>query len=154
TVSAAPAPPQPVSIPTPAARAEPLSVPQTRVELPPPQPLSADAVASTQPPEEVPSTPAPSNPKPPKSRPARTVASQRPEAAGPSTPPAPPVQPPASEPERPPIQEIVPQAELNRLLAEAVKTKQEILQRLEQARKHRLSAKDQELRDQALSFVR
>jgi hypothetical protein len=48
----------------------------------------------------------------------------------------------------------VPPAELNRLQAEAVKTKQEIRQRLEQARKHKLSANDQTLRDQALTFVR
>jgi hypothetical protein len=157
TVSAAPVPPKPVSLPPSAAPSEPLSVPQTQVELPPAQPLSQDAIASTQPLEEVPSTPVPHNNKPQRPGSSRTAASQRTETAAPSAPPAassPPVQPQSTEPERPPIQEIVPPAELNRLQAEAVKSKQEIAQRLEQFRKRRLSPKESELKEQVQSFVK
>jgi hypothetical protein len=59
-----------------------------------------------------------------------------------------------TEPERPPIQEIVPPAELNRLQAEAVKSKQEISQRLEQIRRRRLNRQDQDTRERVQSFVR
>jgi hypothetical protein len=47
----------------------------------------------------------------------------------------------------------VPAAELNRLQADAIKTKQEVLQRLELARKRRLTPKEQKLRAEAISFV-
>lgn len=153
TASALPVLPKPVSLPTPAPPSGPLSVPQTRVELPPPQPLSADAVASTQPPEETPITPVPRNPKLPRPRP--PASAPRTETVAPTTPATstPAAQPQPAE-ERAPIQEIVPAAELNRLQAEAVKSKQEILQRLEQLRKHRLTRQEQDLKEQVLSFVK
>ena len=47
----------------------------------------------------------------------------------------------------------MPQAELNRLQAEAIKTKEEIRHRLEQVRKRHLNAKEQKLKDEAISFV-
>jgi hypothetical protein len=48
----------------------------------------------------------------------------------------------------------VPAAEQSRFQAEAVKSKQEINQRLEQFRKKRLSPKEQDLKDQVQSFVK
>jgi hypothetical protein len=150
TANATPAPPRPVSLPTHEPPPAQLSVPQTKAELPPPQPLSADAVASTQPLDEAPSTPAPRNNKPAKPR-APAVA-PRAETVGPAAAQTLPAPPPAES--RPPIQEIVPAAELNRLQAEAEKSKREIRQRLEQARKHRLSPQEQDLREQVLSFVK
>jgi hypothetical protein len=48
----------------------------------------------------------------------------------------------------------VPQAELNRLQAEAVKSRQEISQRLEQIRKRRLSRQDQDTRERIQTFVK
>ena len=48
----------------------------------------------------------------------------------------------------------MPQAELNRLHDEAIKTKQEVLQRLEQARKRgRLNPSEQKLRADAMSYL-
>lgn len=154
TAGVAPAPPRPVSIPTPAPPPEALSVPQTQVELPPPQPLSVDAIASTQPLETAPITPIPRNNKPQRPGSGRPAAAQRTETVAPPATSAPPAQVQPTEPERPPIQEIVPPAELNRLQAEAVKSKQEISQRLEQIRRRRLNRQDQDTRERVQSFVR
>jgi hypothetical protein len=124
------------------------------VELPPPQPLSADAVLSTQPPDETPnptgtnSTPA----KPVRSRPSQSGASQRTEIIGPPAPPATTPQPTDSG--RLPIQEIVPAAELSRLQTEAARNREEIRQRLQQLGRRRLSPKEQDLKDRALSYVK
>jgi len=95
TVAAAPAPPKPAA---PAPPSEPLSIPQTRVDLPAPQQLNPEALA-TEPPEQ----PAPqveSKPPVPTSKPVRTppVPAQAPK----------PVEQPPPEPARQPIQEILP----------------------------------------------
>jgi hypothetical protein len=150
TVSAAPAPPKPVSPPTPAPPTAPLSMPQTLHELPPPQPLSAEAIASTEPQEEAPATPA-LRPKPPRSGQGRTTtASRTTDPVGPAAPSA----PPAESEARPQIQEIVPAAELRRLQAEADKTKLEIRQRLQQVGRRRLTPKEQETKNSAVSLLR
>jgi hypothetical protein len=153
-VSAAPLPPKPVSAPTPVAPPEPLSVPQTHVELPPLQPLSADAVLSTQAPDETPNPTGTSSPptRPSRPRSNQSAGSQRPEIIGPPAPPATPPQP--AESERQPIQDIVPAAELNRLRTEATKNREEIHQRLQQLGRRRLSPKDQDLKDRALSLAK
>jgi hypothetical protein len=87
-VKAAPvAAPQPAPAVEPARAAvpeEPLSIPQTNVELPSPQPISPEALASIPPSQEQP------EPIPP-SRPARSRVTQgpaRPETVSPETPPA------------------------------------------------------------------
>jgi hypothetical protein len=102
TVAAAPAPPRPAA-PTPPP--EPLSIPQTNVELPPPQPVKPEAlvtepqVESAQPAHEKPS-PAPAKPRPPAAAPK------------PAEPQAPEAEP---EPARAPIQEILPADVLKQL---------------------------------------
>jgi hypothetical protein len=118
--------------------------------------LSAEAVQSTELTEETPAPPTNRPPKAPKKPPANTVANVQPPAI---TPPATlPVAPPQpSESERPIIQEIVPAAELSRLLTETASKKAEILkylQRLDQARKHRLTAEQTDAKQQVLTFVR
>ncbi len=95
TVAATPAPPVPAA---PAPPPEPLSIPQTQVNLPAPQPLDPAALA-TAPPV---AAPQPGTPKP-AAPPQRAV---RP-APAPQPKPPEPVETPAPEP-RPPIQEILP----------------------------------------------
>ena len=99
-VAASPAPPQPAA---PATPPEPLSIPQTTVELPPAQTLNPEAL-NTQQPEEAPQTQSkpPATPKPPVPHPPN---------AGPTKPPdtqqqAQPEQP-VPEPARTPITEIL-----------------------------------------------
>jgi hypothetical protein len=153
--AAAPAPVQPAPPPIakPAPPSPPLSANQTQVDLPPPQPLSLAAIATTEPPEETPTTVAPRNPNKKGGKPASTStsASQHTEPVGPVPPPV--VPPPPAESERPQIGEIVPAAEQRRLQAEATKIKQDIHQKLQQVGRRRLSAKDQDLKDQANSLV-
>jgi hypothetical protein len=149
----APAPPQPVIQPTLTPPSEPLSVPQTQVDLPQPQPLTAEAVASTQPLEETPIAAAPHIPKPPKTKPSPAAGAQRTEPASPSPAPGPPPPQPQPADERPPIQVIVPAAELNRLRADAINSRHEIVQMLDQIRKRHLSRQDQDKKEQVQSFV-
>jgi hypothetical protein len=59
-----------------------------------------------------------------------------------------------AEAERPPIQPIVPAAELQRLQGEAEKIKKEIRQTLQSLGRRRLSAKEQDMKTQALSLVK
>jgi predicted Holliday junction resolvase-like endonuclease len=56
------------------------------------------------------------------------------------------------ETERPPIQEILSAAEATRLLNEAVKSRQEINQVVEQLKKHHLSRVEVETKEQAVSL--
>jgi hypothetical protein len=100
TVAAAPSPPQPTA---PAPPPEPLSIPQTNVELPAPQTLNPEALNTTPPAESTPQAqskpsevPKPPLPRAPNANPARP----------PDTQPAQTEQP-ASEPARTPIGEIL-----------------------------------------------
>jgi len=110
TVSAAPPAPKPA---VPAKPAEPLSIPQTNVELPPPQLVPSDAL----PPPEPGTTPAPApantrqQNRPPQQRPGTQP--PKPEPAAPSTPERP------SVTERAPIAEVLSAAEAKRLQDEA-----------------------------------
>ncbi|MBZ5621172.1 MAG: hypothetical protein LAQ69_20960 [Acidobacteriia bacterium] len=153
TAVSATTPVAPKPMPAPTAPAPPppqLSVPQTQVELPAPQPLSAEAAASTEPPEEAPITPVVR--KPSGNRRSQTPPQPRTETVAPPTPVAQPPQP--TETERGPIQEIVPQAELNRLQTEAGTFRKTAQQRLDQLRKHRLKPEEQSLRDSVLSYIK
>lgn len=98
-VAAIPAPPQTT---TPATPPEPLSIPQTHVDLPAPQPVNPEALATAPPPEPAPRTPA--KPAAPSTRQPRTG------TGGAAPLPKTPDQPLAPEPEQPvrtPIGEIL-----------------------------------------------
>ncbi len=111
TVATAPAAPKPIVPPTPP---EPLSIPQTQVELPAPQTLDPGALTTTpqeEPPPQAQTKPATQTPRPRAPAPPRATDTQ------------PPVPEPAAEqptePARAPIHEIMPDAEKNRLRDEA-----------------------------------
>ncbi len=131
---------QPVARTTPAAPApaaksaspsQPLSVPQTRVEIPPPQPVSDAALAAGEVSQDAPEPAAPP-------RPARR--SSGPPVISPAHPEAP--APPAAteEPARAPIQEVLSADESKRLQDSAGEHKREIRHLVEQARLRRLNA--------------
>jgi hypothetical protein len=133
------APPTPS--PSPAAvkaNREPLSVPQTQVELPPPQPVNMEALA-------VPETPAPAAPAPAARPVRRTPPPSKPEPVTPAAQPA--------EPERAPIQEIVPADERKRFQESADARKREIRRLLEQAKAHRLTADQRKMVTRIQSFM-
>jgi len=129
-----------------------LSIPQTQVELPPAQPVSDEARKTTEAPGEVAAAPPPvTRPKRPANR--DPAATTRTETVGPATPP-PAAAPPPVENERPNIQEIISPQEQSRLQAEATKSKREIQQRLDQARRRRLNPQETAIRDEVASYLR
>jgi hypothetical protein len=132
TVAAAPAPPKPASPP------EPLSIPQTRVDLPAPQPVKQEALNTAA--REEP--PPPVEPKP-------IPAPRRPPAPQPKT-----VEQPPPEPTRPPIQEILPTDEKTRLQASVQKHRAEIRTLVAQAQKsHRWTASQKNMKEKIDQFV-
>jgi hypothetical protein len=115
TVAAAPAAPKPTAPPTPP---EPLSIPQTQVELPAQQtwePGALPPAPQEAPPPQAQTKPAPA-PKPQK--PNGTVPSPKPATDTQTAAPEPAAEQ-ATEPVRAPIHEIMPDAEKNRLRDEA-----------------------------------
>ena len=146
TAAVPPAPqPSPV-VAAPAPPPEPLSIPQTQVQLPPSQPVNPDALAvqTTEPAPEA-ATPAPRNGRRSGTAP---VTPARQEAAQPATP-----APPAVEP-RPPIQEMVPAADLKRLQDSADTRKREIQEWLETRGRKRLTRQQQATVDRMRAFVK
>jgi len=134
--TAAPAvPPQP---------APPLSVPQTQVELPRSQPVDPGAFATAPPlPEPVAVTPsAPAAPAP------------KPQRRTNPAPPKPDATPPPVEIVRPPIQEIIPVGEQQRLRKSAQDHRREALQLVAQAQRHSLTAAEQALVTRISQFVK
>jgi hypothetical protein len=124
TAKAIPPAPPPVAAPPPAPP-EPLSIPQTHVELPAPQPLDPEALITLPPPPEP--VPDPVMPRRPR----------RPIPVTSNTPPKPEAGPTAPEPEehpaeRPAIQEIIPAPEKQRLIDSLAHRKAEINQILSQ----------------------
>jgi type IV secretory pathway VirB10-like protein len=135
------APPAPVAAPVAVKPVkEPLSIPQTQVQLPPPQPFNPEALTLPAPPPPEPPAPAP---KP--VRRATTTSPPKPEPAAPAAQPA--------EPERAPIQEIVPADERRRFQESADARKRETRQLLEQAKTHRLTGSQTTLVKRIQSFV-
>jgi hypothetical protein len=132
---------QPVAQTTPAAPAspaakstappQPLSVPQTKVELPPPQPVSDAAVAAGETPQDEPEPAAP--PRPPR----RTAGPPAINPARPETP-APPAA--TEEPARAPIQEVLSADERKHLQDSADERKREIRHLMEQAHLRHLNS--------------
>lgn len=114
----------------PPAPQQPLSVPQTQVQLPPEQPVNPDALATPQ-------APAPEPPR----RPAQTP---RPEPA---------VTSPSSPPARGPIQDIVPAVEQKRLQDEAITRKRETKRLLDLAKAHGLNSREKSAVQRIESFV-
>jgi len=141
-VAATPAIPQPEPVPAaPAPPVEPLSIPQTHVQLPPPQPVSDEALQTTEPPEPnagaVPTAPPL---RPPRVKPT-TAAPQRTETPPPAAAPpaAPPTPTPAVEPPRGPVTEGLDPAETARLRDSAQSHKREIRLWLAQSHNKRLN---------------
>jgi len=134
-----PVPPAPVAARPPATAPpapapQPLSVPQTQVELPHPQPVDPAALSVDAPPRVETAEPAP---------PPRQPASRRPSGAPqPSRAEPPPVTPPAAPAEAPApqIQEIVPAAEIRRLQEQAAARRRDVQQMLDQLARRQLTA--------------
>ena len=125
TAKAVPPPPKPEAAPPPPPP-QPLSIPQTNVELPPPQPIDPDALVLMSPPEPLPEPPTPRSPR-------------NTRAAVPSLP-KPEVTPPPEPEQRPAIQEIIPEAEQKRLRDSVESRKTEINQILKQVGARRLTS--------------
>ena len=123
-------PAAPVPVAKPASPPQPLSVPQTQVELPPPQPVSDAALAAGEvsqgaPEPAAPPRPVRRNPGPPAISPAHPEASAPPAAT--------------EEPARPPIQEVLSADESKHLQDSAAEHKREIRRLVEQAHLRHLS---------------
>lgn len=132
-----PPPPQQAGRPQgsgPAARPEPLSIPQTQAQLPPAQPIDPQALATVQPPSQPVEAQAPSRTRPrptvhgptpsrPDAAPATTTAVPAAPAAAPAAAPQP--APPAEE-VREQVQEILAPEELKRLQDLVANQKQEV----------------------------
>lgn len=146
--AAAPPPPKPAVVQPPAPE-QPLSIPQTAVNLPSPQPLNPDALP------EVPiaqQPPAPEKTAPPAVRTARHTPAAPPKT---ETEPDPePESPPATVvPEQaPPIQPILSGDELKRIQGDIESRKKEIKEKLSHV-KGNLSKHDQDLLDRIQSFL-
>ena len=153
-VSSVPPPPKsPATVPASSASTPqaPLSIPQTVAELPAPQPLSPEAIATTRPPEE----PAEAQPGP------RAPVRSRGPVAGPprvDPPPSVPAQPAPTPPapeqvERPPITEILPEAEVKRLKESVDARKRDIKRVLDQTDSRRLNAAQKDLEARIRTLV-
>jgi len=155
TIPPTPQPAAPVA-PAPEPPPEPLSIPQTQIELPPAQPLSAEAMATLQPPE--PATGPVTSPTRTTRRNTvtNTPAQPRTEAPAPVTPaPAAAAPPPAPAAEAHPlIQEIVPAGEQKRLLDSAEGRKREIQQSLSSLGRKRLNRHQQTTVSRIRAFVK
>jgi hypothetical protein len=147
---ASPPPPTPAPAAKPVAGPppQPLSIPQTQAQLPAPQTIAPGALATITPPE------------PPAETPPAQRTTRRPTGpvAGPPRPETPPVPvptpaPATAEPERPPVQEIVPASESNRLRESAEARKLEIRKTLDQAHARALSRDQRAVRSRIETFL-
>lgn len=135
TASATPAPPQPVA---PAPPVEPLSIPQTQVELPAFQEVKSDALVTDPKVESAPPAPKPVTQAPPKK--SNAPSTSKPVDAAPPPDPAPAPEPEAL-PIRPPIQEILPADAQKQLQASAHKHQADTLALLSAAKPHTANQK-------------
>jgi hypothetical protein len=144
----APAAPKPVVTPAPAPPSPPLSIPQTRVELPKPQPVDPAALATEPKPPELPEPPpaaAPARPRrasPAAAQPASPAAAAPPAAAA-----APPLEP------RETFQEIVSPAEVKRLQDRALARRREANQILDQLGRRQLTGAEQNVAATIRNFL-
>jgi hypothetical protein len=126
----------PAVVPQPAVAApppEPLSTPQTQVQLPAPQPWNPDALNTAPPPEPTPQ---------PTPKPAQQTTRRPPPAPAAPKPVEPTVEAPPVEPSRPPIQEILPADEQKRLQVSAQKHKEEVRALMAAAMRRRRTANE------------
>lgn len=131
TAAATPAAVNPSAAPALASPPQPLSIPQTQVELPRPQAVDPAALSPETPPPVEATAPAPVQRPPSRPRPQPRV----------EPPPAQPAAlPPAAEPAQPQIQEIVPPAEAHRLQEQAQARRRDVEQILDQLRRRRLTS--------------
>ena len=139
-----PPPPAPAPPPVVVEKPEPLSIPQTQMQLPPEKPVNPDALAAVQVPETPAETP-PAAPRPTR----RPTAPPRPEPA-----PTPAAATPAAEPElRAPVQEIVPAEEMRRLADSVASRNEETRKVLVQAQPRRLSKEQRGVMERIRSFL-
>jgi hypothetical protein len=136
-VTAAPAPPQPVAA---APAPQPLSIPQTHVDLPAPQPVDPAALATAPPVEP---------PAPVQARPAPVPVRRQP-APQPKADPS----PPEPSPARQPIQEVLPAEVQKQLQASAQRHKAEIRTLLAQAQRRSLTAAERSTVARVNQFVK
>jgi hypothetical protein len=153
-----PPPPQPAAKTEPvAAQPQPLSIPQTQVELPPPQRVSAEATAAARPPDEAVEPAAAPVARSTTGTRRSTAATTTPhtETPAPTTPPA--ANPPAAAapPEtNPRIQEIVSPTEQKRLQDLAEARKKDARQLLDQAGTRKLNRRETGLKRSIESFLK
>jgi outer membrane biosynthesis protein TonB len=129
--AATPAAVRPAAPPSSTTPPQPLSIPQTQVELPRPQPVDPAALSPNTPPPAEATAPAPVQRPPARPRPERRV---EPPAAQPAA------QPAVAEQAQPQIQEIISPAETRRLQDEAQARRRDVEQMLDQLRRRRLNA--------------
>jgi outer membrane biosynthesis protein TonB len=143
--AATPPPPKP---PATAAKPpeEPLSIPQTKVQLPPPQPVDPRALETTERPPAPPPETAPAPRPQRRSAPIPTTGPQPPA----ETQPAP--QQPAPE-ERPRLQEILSAEEKRKLVDEIHNRKREVYDILQHASRRNLSQADRLIVERVRSFL-
>jgi hypothetical protein len=131
----------PVAVPV-AVPPEPLSAPQTRVQLPPPQALNPEALVLA---------PAPQTP-PPAAPPAQPAAPAVRRAPAPPPKPDPP--PAAPEPARPSIREVLPEAQRSQLQVDAANSRQRIRAWLDSTRSEPIAGQAKLTRDRIQSFLK
>ena len=142
-----PPPPKPVAV-QPSAPVQPLSIPQTAVQLPSPQPVNPDAI----PPVQAAQAPAPEKTEaPPVPRTPRRTTVAGPPKPGPEAEPDTPAAPVAQE-QAPPIQPILTGEEQKRIQGAIEERKREIANKLGHGKGH-LSRHDQSLADRIESFL-
>jgi hypothetical protein len=137
------------AVPVPAVAAapppEPLSVPQTHVQLPPPQPLNPEALVTPPPPVPPPAA-APIQPAAPAAR-RNPVASSPPPKPDP-TPAA------AAEPAPPSIQEVLPEGQRTQLQKDAAESRKRVRAWLDSTAARRLTGQAKLTRDRIQSFLK
>jgi hypothetical protein len=146
-------PPAPVAVPAASAKPapaspEPLSTPQTDVQLPPPQPVSPEALATIQPPPE----PAPEPPVPPPAKPVRKQTAAKPEPVAPAQEPPAAAAPPAEEPIR--LGTVLTDEQRRRIAADLDRRKAEITTFLRQVNPRRSSAHQKNMMENVRSLLK
>jgi len=146
-------PPAPVAVPAASAKPapappEPLSTPQTDVQLPPPQPVSPEALATIQPTPE----PAPEPPVPPPAKPVRKQTAAKPEPAAPAQEPPAAAVPPAEEPIR--LQTVLTDDQRRRIAADLDSRKAQITTFLRQVNPRRSSTHQKNMAENVRSLLK
>jgi hypothetical protein len=124
---------------------EPLSIPQTTVQLPRQQPLDPDSFSTAEPDAPPPAPPPPPPAKPPQKKNARTAPSPPPKTETPAAP---------VEEVRPPVREIIPANEQQQLRRSTQDHQSQAQQLVAQAQRRRLTAAEQALVTRINQFLK